>query len=76
MELQKKFGLVIKELRTKKNISQETLANNAEIDRTYISDIEKGERNVSLQVISKLAATFQISLSELFKKIEEYGELE
>jgi len=76
MNLQRKFGLVLKELRLEKELSQESLANQADIDRTYISDIEKGERNISLKIIERLSETLQISLSELFKKIENYGELE
>ncbi len=74
MNLQRKFGLVLKELRLKKGLSQESLANQSDIDRTYISDIEKGERNISLKIIERLAETLQISLSELFKKIEKYGD--
>lgn len=76
MNLQRKFGLVIKELRLEKGLSQESLANQSDIDRTYISDIEKGERNISLKIIERLSETLQISLSELFKKIEEYGKHE
>ena len=76
MNLQRKFGLVIKELRLEKGFSQESLANQSDIDRTYISDIEKGERNISLKIIERLSVTLQISLSELFKKIEKYGKLE
>lgn len=72
MNLQRKFGLVIKELRLEKGLSQESLANQSDIDRTYISDIEKGERNISLKIIAQLSKTLQISLSGLFKKIEEY----
>jgi len=74
MNLQRKFGLVLKELRLEKGLSQESLANQSEIDRTYISDIEKGERNISLKIIEKLSGALQISLSELFIKIEKYGE--
>jgi transcriptional regulator with XRE-family HTH domain len=74
MNLQRKFGLVLKELRLEKGLSQESLANQSDIDRTYISDIEKGERNISLKIIEQLSNTLQISLSELFKKIEKYGE--
>ncbi|MDO6745563.1 helix-turn-helix transcriptional regulator [Tenacibaculum soleae] len=72
MNLQRKFGLVLKELRLEKGLSQESLANQSDIDRTYISDIEKGERNISLKIIERLSETLQISLSKLFKKIEEY----
>lgn len=73
MKIQEKFGLVIRILRAEKGMSQEKLALDAEIDRTYISDIEKGDRNVSLEIIERLATCFQISISELLKKVEEYG---
>jgi transcriptional regulator with XRE-family HTH domain len=72
MNLQRKFGLVLKEFRLEKGLSQESLANQSDIDRSYISDIEKGERNISLKIIERLSESLQISLSELFKKIEEY----
>lgn len=72
MKLQTKFGLVIKDLRIKKGISQERLALDAEIDRTYIGDIEKGNRNVSLEIVEKLCNYFQIPISELFKMIESH----
>ena len=73
MKIQERFGVVIRRLRIEKGISQEKLALNADIDRTYISDIEKGNRNVSIEMIERLANFFQISVSELFKKVEEYG---
>jgi transcriptional regulator with XRE-family HTH domain len=76
MELPRVFGKVIKELRINKKISQEKLALESDIDRTYISDIEKGERNVSLLIIDRLAKALQISLNDLFKKIENHGEIE
>ena len=71
MKIQEKFGLVLKELRTHKKISQEQLALNADIDRTYVGDIEKGNRNISIETIEKLANYFQLSISDLFKMIEE-----
>ncbi len=74
MNLQQIFGEIIKKLRLEKNLSQETLAFDANIDRTYISDIEKGERNISIQVAYKLAIALQISFSELIEKIESHGE--
>ncbi len=67
MDIKKEFGLKIKTIRLEKNISQEQLANSAEIDRTYISDIEKGERNVSLLIIQKLAKALDKEIFELFK---------
>ena len=71
MELKQKFGLVIRDLRLTKGVSQERLALDADIDRTYIGHIEKGNRNVSIEIVEKLAAYFQMPISELFKIVEE-----
>jgi len=65
--------MVIRKLRMDKSISQENLALQADIDRTYISDIEKGERNISVEILEKLANTLEISISDLFKQVENYG---
>ncbi len=46
-------------------LSQEKLANMAEIDRTYLPDIEKGKRNVSLLVAEKIARALGVSLKDL-----------
>ena len=46
-------------------ISQETLANMADIDRTYLPDIEKGKRNISLIVAEKIANALNVPLKEL-----------
>ncbi|KGO85359.1 transcriptional regulator [Flavobacterium rivuli WB 3.3-2 = DSM 21788] len=66
MDVKLKFGLKIKELRKQKGISQEKLANLAEIDRTYLPTIEKGERNVSIIVIEKLANALGVTIRDLF----------
>jgi transcriptional regulator with XRE-family HTH domain len=68
MDVMKTFGNKIKDLRILQGYSQEELANRAGIDRTYISDIEKGERNVSLKIIEKLAISFKMEIHELFTK--------
>ena len=62
-----RFGRRLRELRLEKGWSQETLANLADIDRTYIPGIESGKRNVSLVVIEKLANVFDITISEIFE---------
>lgn len=67
MDIRKHLGNKIKLLRLEKSYSQEELAYKAEIDRTYISDIEKGERNVSILIIEKLAKALEIEVFELFK---------
>lgn len=60
------FGRRVRHLRTKKGWSQEELADAAELHRTYIGGIERGERNVSLRNISKIASSLDVSLKELF----------
>ncbi|MBE7686989.1 helix-turn-helix transcriptional regulator [Tenacibaculum finnmarkense] len=64
------FGEKIKEERIKKNLSQERLALLADIDRTYISDIENGRRKVSLEIGYKLSKALSISLSNLLKDLK------
>jgi DNA-binding XRE family transcriptional regulator len=66
VNIKQKFGKKIKELRLKAGLSQEVLANLAELDRTYIPSIEKGERNVSILVAEKLARAFGVPVKELF----------
>lgn len=67
MDIKKKFGRKVKLLRIEKGWSQEKLAFEADLDRTYIPSIEKGDRNVSITVIEKIAKAFNVNVSELFK---------
>lgn len=64
------FGERVKTLRREANISQEALADKAQMHRTYLSGIERGERNVSLVNIAKLAEALDVPVSELVKGIE------
>ncbi|MGL4503901.1 MAG: helix-turn-helix domain-containing protein [Planktothrix sp.] len=65
-DIKKRFGLAIKIRRNELGISQEELAFKARLHRTYISDIERGTRNLSLENIEKLAESLDISVSALF----------
>ena len=67
MDIKKKFGETVKRLRLEKGLSQEALALEADIDRTYIPSIEKGERNVSITIIEKLAKALNVSISSMFE---------
>lgn len=67
INIQKKFGGKLKEIRTQKGLSQEKLAFKSGLHRTYISDIERGARNVSLVNIEKIAKALEVSNSELLK---------
>lgn len=75
MSLQKNLGITLKALRAEKGVSQEKLALSTGIDRRYMSDIENGRRNVSLEIIEKLAAFFEMKVSELFQRVEQIGTL-
>lgn len=72
MNIQKQLGMRVRYLRKTKKMSIEDLALEAEINRNYLSDLERGKRNPTLQVISKIAAALQISLEELFKGLSIY----
>lgn len=61
------FWIRIKELRLWKHLSQENLGYVSKLHRTYISDIERWEKNVSLENIEKLANALWVDLSDLFK---------
>ncbi|ADI31020.1 helix-turn-helix domain-containing protein [Methylotenera versatilis] len=63
----KVFGARIKSIRLEKGLSQEQLGLIAELDRTYISGIERGLRNVSLINIERLALALNIEPAELLK---------
>jgi transcriptional regulator with XRE-family HTH domain len=66
-EIEKHFGAAIRNWRTRRGISQHELARRARLQRTYISDIERGARNTSLRSIKKLADALKISLQMLFR---------
>ena len=66
----KKFGDRIRSLRNQAGISQEKLAELAEMHRTYVSGIERGERNVSLMNITRLARALGVSVSKLMEGLD------
>jgi len=65
-----KFGERVRALRKAAGISQEALANQAQMHRTYLSGIERGERNVSLINIVKIAKALNVSLRELVGDVD------
>jgi ribosome-binding protein aMBF1 (putative translation factor) len=70
-DIKKRFGFVIRMWREQSGISQDELGWRAELHRTYISDIERGARNPSLQSIEKLAKALKMSCSKLFQPLDE-----
>ena len=67
INIQKKFGGKLREIRKQKDLSQEKLAFKSGLHRTYISDIERGSRNVSLVNIEKIAKALNISPKSLLE---------
>ena len=65
MNINERFGKRIKEVRKAKGLSQEKLANLAEVDRTYLPEVERGERNISLVVAEKIANALGEKLSKI-----------
>ena len=65
-EVRTGFASAVKFCRQKLGLSQEALAERANLHRTYISDVERGTRNLSLHSISKLAAALEVSIPTLF----------
>ena len=64
-DVQIKFGMKLRETRKKKGISQERLAELAGLHRTYISSVERGERNVTIETIEKCAVALGVSMAKL-----------
>jgi transcriptional regulator with XRE-family HTH domain len=71
MNIQKKIGLRIKELRLKNKLSQEALANKANLDRTYMTSVENGKRNISINSIEKIVNALDVSFEEFFKRVNQ-----
>lgn len=66
-KLLKMFGQRVRTIRLSKKISQETLAEMANLHRTYISDVERGTRNISLSNAKKIAKALNVNLTDLLR---------
>ncbi|MCQ2253992.1 MAG: helix-turn-helix domain-containing protein [Bacteroidaceae bacterium] len=73
MSLQINLGIAILQLRKLQGLSQERLALEADIDRRYMSDVENGKRNISLDIIERIASRLGIDVSELLRYAENVG---
>ena len=70
-DIKQRFGIAVKRRRLELSISQEALADRAGLHRTYISEIELGRRNASVENIAKLARALDTTVSSLFRACEE-----
>jgi transcriptional regulator with XRE-family HTH domain len=68
-EITKRFGARVRELRQRAGLSQEEFAAQCDLDRTYISGIERGTRNVGLRNVEAIAVALKFSISELMKGV-------
>jgi transcriptional regulator with XRE-family HTH domain len=69
MDVLARFGQRVREKRTALGLSQEAFADRCRLDRTYISGIERGKRNLSLRNIEVIARTLGISMAELMEGV-------
>ena len=69
-DIRERFGYAVKVRRDELGLTQEEFADRAGIHRTYLSDIERGTRNVSLINIERIATALSLPLSELFRLVE------
>jgi len=66
MDIRKRIGLRIKEYRTNLKLTQEALAFKAEIDKTYINEVENGKRNVSVINLEKIIFALDVTIRDFF----------
>jgi transcriptional regulator with XRE-family HTH domain len=69
MRGRKLVGLNIRRLRVEREVSQERLAFDSGVDRSYLGGVERGEENPTVDVLDRLAATLAVPIDELFKPI-------
>jgi transcriptional regulator with XRE-family HTH domain len=69
LDVRVRFGRALRLRRHKLKVSQEEFADMCGLDRTYVGGIERGERNVALVNVEKIARALSVSLSELFKGV-------
>ena len=64
-----RYGRAVRKLRMKQRISQEDFADMCGLHRTYISDVELGKRNISLENVERITTALGMSLSDFFKDV-------
>ncbi|HEY6018991.1 MAG TPA: helix-turn-helix transcriptional regulator [Candidatus Paceibacterota bacterium] len=70
MEPEVAFGIVLRELRKQRELSQEALAHESGLERNYVSLLELGKNSASIKTLFKLAPTLGISVSEMLQRVE------
>jgi transcriptional regulator with XRE-family HTH domain len=70
-DVRERFGFAVKDRREELNLTQEDLADKAGIHRTYLSDVERGTRNISLINVERVATALSLRMSELFQRVDK-----
>jgi transcriptional regulator with XRE-family HTH domain len=70
MEIKAKIGLALRDIRETKNITQSVLATKSGIDRTFISHVENGSRNISIETLEKMLIGLGITFKDFFKRTD------
>lgn len=68
--MSKRFGIILRDLRRQKRLSQAELANLSDLDRTFISLLERGVRQPTLETLFRIASALEVKPSEIIKKLE------
>lgn len=71
MSIEKKIGERIKKIRTEKELTQEQLAWEADVDRTYMNHVENGRKNISVRSLEKIIKALQTDFSTFFKEFKK-----
>jgi transcriptional regulator with XRE-family HTH domain len=69
LDVSSRFGLRLRELRRERNLTQLRMARDFGIDRSFISDVERGRKSISLPMLEVIALGMKISLSELLRNL-------
>ena len=69
--LAREFGELVRRLRQEQGYSQEEFSFRAGLHQTYVSSVERGERNVTIQTADRIARALDITLADLFGQLEE-----
>lgn len=69
MDIRIKIGQRIKEFRQSLNLTQEKLAFKAEVDKTYVNEVENGKRNVSVVNLEKIIRALEVSFEKFFEGV-------
>lgn len=70
-ELQRRFGLNLRKFRQSAGLSQEAFADRLRMHRTYVGGLERGERNLTLQSVERIADVLSVSPTALLDDVED-----